>query len=257
MEAQVNSLKINYIDKGTGPVVLILHGWGSSCDVFSGIVDRFCNRFRFIVPDLPGCGKSAVMSEPWNIGDYSDFVLAFIKKLDIQPDFFFGHSHGGRITLYMAGNSLINPKKIVLFGSAGIVGKKKLSTRAKIKFYKTAKKVLTSKPLEKSCKGMLDSLQSKFGSADYKSAPPVLQKTLVNVVNTDLCDIMPNIKIPTLLIWGEQDTATPIENARKMESLIPDCGVCPLKGCGHYCFLEKPYDTFAILDSFLPKGEKQ
>ena len=79
----------------------------------------------------------------------------------------------------------------------------------------------------------------------------MLRKTLVSLVNTDLRDIISKISCPTLLIWGEKDTATPLADAETIKSLIPDCGLCVIKGAGHYSFLEQPYQTAAILGSFI------
>ena len=70
-------------------------------------------------------------------------------------------------------------------------------------------------------------------------------------MNTDLRDILPNITCPTLLIWGDKDTATPIEDAKIIEGLIPDAGLCVLEGTGHYSFCEKPYQAHRILESFI------
>lgn len=251
MFCEIDGIKINYIDKGCGPTVLMLHGWGSRSDLYSGIIDRFCDRLRFVAPDFPGCGQSGVMDTPWTVADYSDFVLKFIEKLGLEVDCFVGHSHGGRVILYMAGSKLIDPKKIVLFGSAGIVGKKPLKTRIKIKTFKACKKVLCAPVIKNFSGDALQRLQAHFGSADYAAANPVLRKTMVNVVNTDVSHLIPEIKCPTLLIWGENDTDTPLENAHKMEKLIKDCGLCVIKGAGHFSFLEKPFEIQAILDSFL------
>jgi pimeloyl-ACP methyl ester carboxylesterase len=62
---------------------------------------------------------------------------------------------------------------------------------------------------------------------------------------------MPQIAAPTLLVWGENDTATPIKDARKMEKLIPDAGLVAFAGCGHYSFLDNPGGFAAVLKSFL------
>ena len=71
------------------------------------------------------------------------------------------------------------------------------------------------------------------------------------VVNEDLCHLMPEISAPTLLIWGENDTATPLSDAKKMERLIPDAGLVSFPGCGHYSFLDNPGQFAAVLNSFL------
>ena len=90
-----------------------------------------------------------------------------------------------------------------------------------------------------------------YGSADYNAAPEVLRKTLVSLVNTDLRDILHSITAPTLLIWGENDTATPLSDAKIIESKIKDSGLCVIKGTGHYSFCERPFEAQAIINSFL------
>ena len=99
--------------------------------------------------------------------------------------------------------------------------------------------------------GTLEKARRHFGSADYNSAPVVLRQTLVKVVNEDLCEYMPNIACPTLLIWGDQDTDTPLSDAKVMESKIPDSGLCVIKGVGHFSFIQSPFEVNAILNSFL------
>lgn len=71
------------------------------------------------------------------------------------------------------------------------------------------------------------------------------------VVNEDLKHIMPQIKCETLLIWGENDTATPLKDAKIMERLIPNAGLVSFPGVGHYSFLENAIQFQAVLKSFL------
>ena len=97
----------------------------------------------------------------------------------------------------------------------------------------------------------LESLKKKFGSEDYRNASPMMRDILVKVVNEDLEPLLPNIKQSTLLIWGTEDTATPLSDAKIMENLIPDAGIVEVKGAGHYSFLEQPQLVNVVLDSFL------
>jgi signal recognition particle GTPase len=87
------------------------------------------------------------------------------------------------------------------------------------------------------------------GSEVLESLVPAQQ--IVKIVNEDLKHVMPNIKAPTLMIWGELDTATPLGDARVMEKLIKGSGVAVMKGCGHYSFLDNPRQLFAMVDAFL------
>ena len=79
----------------------------------------------------------------------------------------------------------------------------------------------------------------------------MLRQTLVKVVNEDLTAVLPNIAASTLLIYGENDTATPVRDAKVIESRIPDSGLCIIKDAGHWAFVEKPGEVTAIIKSFL------
>ena len=251
MNIVIDNLNINYTDEGDGTPVLLLHGWGSSLTLYSRIINSLKDRCRLVAVDFPGCGGSDTMSEPWDIKNYSDFVLKFMDAVGLKDPIMIGHSHGGRVTLYMSAMGLVNPPKIVLLDSAGLIPKKTFKQKAKAKSFKTIKGVL-SLPVIKNFSGpLLEKARNHYGSADYNAAPLVLRKTLVSLVNTDLREIIPNIKCPTLLIWGENDTATPLSDAKIIESLISDAGLCVIKGAGHFAFVEQPFEVEAILNSFI------
>ena len=151
----------------------------------------------------------------------------------------------------MVAEGMIKPAKLILFDSAGIPKKKSLVKKIKIYTYKSIKWALTLPLIKNHSSELLDKARRHFGSADYKSAPPVMRETMVRVVNRDMRPLMPGIKCPTLLIWGENDTDTPLSDAKYMESHIPDCGLCVIKGAEHFSFIQRPYEVVAILKSFL------
>ena len=117
------------------------------------------------------------------------------------------------------------------------------------------KKVLLSPPIKTLFPNALKKLQDKSGSADYKAASPVMRKILVSVVNEDLEPLLPKIKQSTLLIWGENDTATPLSDGKRMEELIKDSGLVTIKGAGHYSFLEGKFIFNRVICSFLKIGD--
>ena len=85
----------------------------------------------------------------------------------------------------------------------------------------------------------------------------MMRAILSKCVNEDLCHLMPKISAPTLLFWGENDTATPLSDAKKMESLIPDAGLVTVAGAGHFSFLENPQLFERVLGSFFAKDMKK
>ncbi len=247
----IDGLNIEYTEAGNGIPVLLLHGWGSSYDVYNGIMSALKDRCRLVALNFPGCGNSDTMENPWNIDDYCNLVIKFIKAVNLDNPILIGHSHGGRVILKLAGEGMLSPPKIVLLDSAGIVPKKTLKQKFKARSFKAIKAVLTMPVIKNKSENLLNKARAYYGSADYNAAPPVLRQTLVSLVNTDLRDIVHNITCPTLLIWGENDTATPLRDAKILEKLIGDCGLCVIKGTGHYSFCERPYEAHAILRSFI------
>ena len=250
MTTNIDGLNINYIDEGEGEAVLLIHGWGSSIKPWQPIMQGFEGK-RVIALDLPVCGESDILESPWELEDYCDFNVKFLETIGITDPIMVGHSHGGRIAIKMVAEGMVSPKKLILFDSAGIPKKKSFSKKVRIYTYKFIKGVLTLPLLKRHTAGLLQKAQNHFGSADYRNSPPVMRQTMVKVVNRDLRPLMPNIKCPTLLIWGECDTDTPLSDARYMESHIPDCGLCVIKGADHFSFIRNPLQTIAILKSFL------
>ena len=252
MKVEIDGLTIEYAEAGSGAPVLLLHGWGSSHAVYRGVMEVLADRCRLVAPDFPGCGGSDTMKEPWTLEDYCDFVLKFMQVTGLSDPILIGHSHGGRVAMRMAAAGMVSPPKMVLLDAAGLIPKKSVKQRLRAKSFKMIKRALTLPGIRRHSGGLLEKARRHYGSADYNAAPEVLRKTLVSLVNTDLRDQIGAISCPTLLIWGEKDTATPLADAKIIESLIPDCGLCVLEGAGHFAFCEQPGRAYAILRSFLP-----
>lgn len=251
MNINIDGLNIEYTEMGQGQEVLLLHGWGSSFDVYNGVMNTLKDRCRLIALNFPGCGNSDTMHSPWNLDDYCNFVMKFIKLLNLNNPILIGHSHGGRVILKLTASGMLNPPKIILLDSAGLIPKKSLKQKLRAKSFKAIKTVLSLPVVKNYSEDLLNKARRHYGSADYNAAPEVLRKTMVSLVNTDLRDILHQIKCPTLLIWGENDTATPLSDAKIIESKISDAGLCVIKGAGHYSFCENPYQAHAILNSFI------
>lgn len=253
MNIKIDNLNINYICEGEGEDIVLLHGWGSNITLFKSMTEVLKTKYRVIAPDMPGFGMSDEPPVPWCVDDYVDFIIKFLGELGVKKAAFLGHSFGGRVIIkfFQRDNLPFEISKIILADSAGVKPKKTLRQKAKIATYKMGKKVLNLGVVKKLFPDALNKFQSKSGSADYKSASPLMRQTMVRVVNEDLTHIFPKVTPSTLLIWGENDTATPVSDAELMEKMMPDAGKVVLKGCGHYSFIDDMYTFNRVLASFM------
>ena len=258
MIAEIDGLKINYRDEGQGPLLVLLHGWGSNVDLFDGIFKFASKKYHVVGMDMPGFGKSDEPKEAWAVSDFVDFVIHFINQLypNEKEVMLLGHSMGGRVIIKMIATKTdmergFDVPRVILTDSAGIKPIPSEKQSSKTKRYKFYKGILTKTGIAKAFPGTIEALQKKFGSADYAAASPIMRQSLVKVVNEDLAPYMPKLKMPVLLIWGDQDTATPLSDGQQMEKLMPEAGLAVIPGAGHYSFLDNQYMYNKILGSFL------
>lgn len=253
----IDKLKINYLKTGTGKTVLIIPGWGTTIDTYMPLVNEIATYKTVFTLDMPGCGNSSEPKTSWNLDDYITFIIKFIENTKIKELDLIGHSNGGRIIakLMSKKNLPFKVSKIILIGSAGIVHKRTIYQKIRINTFKFCKRIAKLSLISKLFPNLLTKVQNFFGSADYKNASPIMRETMVKLINEDIKKHLPTINVPTLLIWGENDLATPITDAFIMESLIPDAAVIKVPNTGHYVFLENPSYTNIIIKNFLNGGD--
>ena len=244
-----NGMRIKYDMIGAGPAMILMHGWGCQSATLNSIASIAAEQHTVYNLDLPGFGKSDEPREVWGVDEYVGMLEEFVSKLGISKPIILGHSYGGRIGILYSSKNEVD--KLILVDAAGIKPHRSLKYYFKVYSFK-AGKVLTRLLLGKAkAAERIEAMRKKKGSSDYANSSPVMRAVMSKSVNQDLKYAMPAIKAPTLLIWGENDTATPLADAKIMESLIPDAGLVSFPGCGHYSFLDNPYQFAAVLRSFI------
>ena len=242
MIKNIKGVSINYIDYGEPKkqAIVLLHGWGQNIEMMKPIGDKMIRDNRVIIVDLPGFGKSSEPKEVWTVYDYVECIHELLTELKVNNPIMIGHSFGGKISLVYA--SKYKVKKLVTFGSPFKKEIKELSLKTKI--LKSLKKVPVINKLEGFAK-------KHIGSSDYRNANAMMREILVDTVNLDVTEDVKKISCPTLLIWGTEDEAVSVEDARELETLIKDCGLVEYEGCTHYAYLERLGQTINVLNSFL------
>ncbi|PHN03664.1 alpha/beta fold hydrolase [Flavilitoribacter nigricans] len=251
---QIGDQRLHYEQQGSGYPLVMLHGWGCDLHIFDRLVPDLEQHFTVYRLDFPGFGQSPEPDSAWGTERYAELTIDFLNALDIRHPILIGHSFGGRVIIRLA--ERVQPRKVIITGGAGIKPVRPLSYYVKVYSYKTMKWLAGLPVLKSLLAGTMEQYRRKSGSSDYQQASEVMRGVLVKAVNEDLSPLLSSVKAPTLLIWGERDTATPLRDGKLMETLIPDAGLVVFDGGTHYAFLEQAPRFLTIVNHFLEK-EKQ
>lgn len=242
----INDVNINYSKSGnTGLPVILLHGWGQDLAMMSPIEQHLAAGFQVYNIDLPGFGLSEEPKYGWSVYDYADCLRVFIEQLKLIDPIIIAHSFGARLAIIYA--SLYKVHKMVITGGAGIKDKRGIDYYLRVYSYKLAKKSLGILGL----KQKQAALSKSAGSSDYQKTNGVMREAFVKIVNEDLSNLLSKIEAEVLLVWGENDEATPLWMGKKMEQSIPNAGLAIFDGDDHFAYYHQMPRFLKVIDIFL------
>lgn len=245
----IKGLKFHYTVRGSGAPLILMHGWGCNLTTLASIENVAKDSHTVYNIDFPGFGDSQEPSTIWGVEEYTQLIEEFVKLENIENPILLGHSFGGRVGILYSSRNKVD--KLILVDAAGVKPHRSLKYYFKVYTYKLGKRLMPLIYGKKKAQERIEEMRARRGSSDYNNATTVMRAILSRVVNEDLKHCMPLIKAPTLLVWGENDTATPLSDAKTMGKLIPNAGLVSFPGCGHYSFLDNPIQFAAVLRSFL------
>lgn len=222
------------------------------------IADKLSGIRNCIIVDLPGFGRSPEPPFAWSIGDYADMVTALIENQfpSVAVDFLV-HSFGGRILLKLVSYSVrpVTIDKIIITGGAGLQPKRSFTYYLKKTFASILKAPIKLLP-ESKREGATNWLRStalwkSLGSSDYRKLSGVMRKTFVKSVTEYFDDHLQKVPDEILLIWGTGDTATPLDQAERLEKGLKNSALVKIENAGHYAFLDQPAKFAAISKAYL------
>lgn len=223
---------------GSGRFIFFLHGWGGDKNSF-GIIKNKIQKYdrNAVFVSFSGFGKTAEPLEPYTLDDYVcellDTIIYFArgKSVDIVC-----HSFGARVALLLAYKYPFIVNKIMMVDGAGLKPRRTIRYIVNVYRYKRLKRKVAKNKISANA-------LSNFGSADYKSLSCVMKQTFVNIVNRDLKKEAKKIKTQIMLFWGEKDTETPLNMAKKYKKLLKNSSLIIAKQAGHFSYLDD-FDLF-------------
>jgi len=251
--------RIHYTDSGTGPVIVLLHGYLESSEVWNGFAEKLSAKFRVIVVDLPGHGLSDVYGEVHTMDFMAEAVKEILQDLKIRKAFLTGHSLGGYVTLaflelfpeYLSGYCLFHSQP---FPDPPAALEKR---KREIGIVKMGKKNLMYP----------DNVTMMFASSNLDKFPEALQRSKViasripgdgiiavlngMMVRPSRLSFVEEGRVPFLWILGTMDNYIPCDLIQSRVNLPSNAKVVILKNSGHLGFIEEEDLSVTIVSDFI------
>jgi haloalkane dehalogenase len=264
----VDGNTVHYVDEGSGPILLMLHGNPVWSFVYRDVIAQLRTRYRCIAPDLPGFGLSTASADyRYSAQEHADLLLAFVDQLDLADVTLVGHNWGGPLGLYAAGHRpgvfthLIlsntwawplngDPSSELFARGMGNPAGRALIQRFNLLtnyFIPAAHKRRTLSHAE------MTHYRAATSTPQRRYPTAVLPGELVKAraFFTDLQEGLAPIRdLPTLILWADTDPIFTAKYLRRMQALFPDASTTVLKGVGHFAQSDAPGDFSEAIETW-------
>ncbi len=225
--------------------LILLHGWSFSPNYFTVIKSLLKKHYKLFTPIMPGFG-SLPISSPYNLDKYSDWLCEYIKINKINNPILLGHSFGGSVCLNYLSKYPNNKIKLVLVSAAIIRSKYSYKRKLYYSFISLLKPIIDFLNIKTY---LLKAI--KLEDSDYqKISSPLMKITFNQIIFSDLSNKAKKIDNNTLIIWGENDSTTPLIQGKTINHLIKNSTLKIIPDSGHFPFTDDPIEFVTHLNNF-------
>lgn len=256
----MNTLKFQARGNPKNPAILFLHAFPLTGQMWKDQFDLFSEKYYCVAPDLPGFGESPLPDYPFTFEHYVDAALQFLKEQKIEKSVWCGLSMGGYLALRMYEKAADHCRALILCDTkSGADGNEaKIKRAGAIQLLRKSRSEFNSAQWQaligESSKNQ-PSLKTKFDELIGKSQDLAVATGLVVLATrTDSTADLSKIRVPTLIIVGEEDKVTPPSEAEAMHKAISGSELKTLAKVGHLSNLENPKAFNESLTSFLQRA---
>lgn len=247
---QIKEGEFSYSEAGNGTPLIILHGLMGNLSNFDSIFNHFSKiGYQVLIPELPINSLPLLKT---NIKSISQFVKRFVKHKKLNKYILLGNSLGGHVALY---HTKYNPKNvlgIVLTGSSGLYEKSMGRSYPKRGDYEYVKKGVQDVFYDPEI-GTKELVDDVFETLNNRSNIIRILAIAKNAIRHNMAADLPNMTMPSCIIWGKNDTVTPPEVAEEFHKLLPNSELYWIDKCGHAPMMEYPDLFNKYLEEWLTK----
>jgi len=251
MKMKVNDIELYYEVYGGGEPIILSHGWMDDCSVWKSQIEFLAKKYKVIVYDHRGHGKSDKPKKDYSIQTLSNDIYSLIQKLNFEKITIIGHSMGGMTALVFA---LEHPDKVSKLVLVGTTAKMAFSMRVQLWImmhilpYKSfARGAIDSKYYEPSEQVIKEAMDRALRTSKYVAHECSLEFTK----NYDIRHRVSKIKVPTLIIVGDKDKVTPVEMSQHLSSEIEGSKLQIIPNSKHMPMIDKVKEVNEIIDKFI------
>ena len=244
---EVLGLRIAFRHIGDGPPLVLLHGGVCDSRVWRPQLEELADEFSVVAWDAPGCGESSDPPDTYRLADYADTLAAFVGALGIDRPHVLGHSFGGGLALELYRRHPGLPRSLLLAagyaGWAGSLPAEEVQARLQLALRLADELPTTIAP--DSLPGLFSTELAPEQLAELSAIMSEVRPTGTRIMakafaEADLRDVLTNIDVPTLLLYGDADQRAPRGVWEGLHAKIPTSTLVLLPGIGHELALEAP-----------------
>src|SRR4051794_9188020 len=258
-EVLVFGQKIQYVEAGAGPTVILLHGLGGSSQVWQFSIPALAEKYHVVVPDQIGFGKSDKPFVNYRIRTYVDFLDQFCKQLKIERATLVGNSMGGWIAAMFTASFPDRVDKLVLVDAAGYAPPKDFDMRSLFGLNPTTRagmkllvgRVFYNKAFQTDA-AIEQAMAVRLAAGDGYTINSITESIIRGEDFLD--DVVKTIKRPTLIVWGRQDGLVSLADGERFNKDIAGSKMVVIEHCGHVPNAEKAGEFNAALLKFLTES---
>ncbi len=251
MKMKVNDVELYYEVYGEGEPIIFSHGWMDDCSVWKSQIEFFAKKYKVIVYDHRGHGKSDKPEKDYSIQTLSNDLYSLIQKLNLEKVTIIGLSMGGMTAMVFA---LDHPEKVSRLVLVGTTAKMSFSMRVQIWI------MMHIFPYKSFARGVIDAKYNKPSEQVIKEAMDRALRTpkhaayecsLEFTKNYDIRDRVSKIKVPTLIIVGDKDNITPVDMSQYLNREIEGSKLQIMPNSKHMPMIDKVKELNEITDKFI------
>jgi pimeloyl-ACP methyl ester carboxylesterase len=264
---EIDGMQVHYRDEGAGTPIVLIHGTASSLHTWDDWTKELKKNYRVIRMDLPAFGLTGPnLNGDYSIQNYTRFLDQFLSKVKVDNFYLAGNSLGGNIAWEYASEHPKKVKKLILLDSGGLPTNKsqpwifrmaRTPILNSLFLYITPKAIIKEnmKQVYADDSKITDALITRYHEMALRTGnrQAFIDRAKMDFDFDDKANLekLKSIQTETLLLWGENDVWIPVDNGKRMDSLLPNSKLVILENSGHVPMEENPAESLAVLKEFL------